>query len=572
MIRSVYDRYRGTFVEAIARALGTPPADIDAAVKPAEPQHGDLSFPTFPLAKALRKAPPAIAGDLASKVQVPGMKVGAAGPYLNARFELQPFTSEVIDAARVARETYGASDAGAGKTVVIDYSSPNIAKTIAFHHIRSTMIGHALANLYRSQGWRVEGINYLGDWGKQFGLVAVGFQEYGDPARRGQMAHLVDVYVKANARAEGEPAFDERARSFFKRMEEGDPEALRLWQEFREVSLRDFRSVYARLGVEFEHYEGESRYQGRMDEVIEEIARKPGVKESEGALIVDIPYGENEPPVLLRKNDGSTLYATRDLAAAIDRYERFHFDRALYVVATDQSLHFRQFFRVLQAMGKQWADRLVHVNFGRVGGMSTRKGQIVLLTDVLDEATSRALEKVQENMKAGRIHTTDPDGLAEQVGIGAIVFGDLKNRRATDYEFDWEDVLNFEGHSGPYLQYAHARACNILKKGGGAPGAYDGALLSLPEEQALVRQVARLPSVVVDAVEQNEPSHVSRYLLDLAAAFSRWYTLGNQERDKRVLVEGNESVRAARVALTDSVRIALASGLSLLGIATPENM
>jgi arginyl-tRNA synthetase len=572
MVRSVYDRYRGAFVEAIARALGTPPADIDAAVKPAEPQHGDLSFPTFPLTKALRKAPPAIAADLASKVQVPGMKVGAAGPYLNARFELQPFTSEVIDAARATGEAYGASDAGARKTVVIDYSSPNIAKPIGFHHIRSTMIGHALANLYRSQGWRVEGVNYLGDWGKQFGLVAVGFQEYGDPARRGEMAHLVEVYVKANARAEAEPAFDERARSFFKRMEEGDPEALRLWQEFREVSLRDFRSVYASLGVEFEHYEGESRYQGRMDKVIEEIARKPGVKESEGALIVDIPYGENEPPVLLRKNDGSTLYATRDLAAAIDRYERFHFDRALYVVATDQSLHFRQFFRVLQAMGKEWADRLVHVNFGRVGGMSTRKGQIVLLTDVLDEATSRALEKVQENMKAGRIHTTDPNGLAEQVGIGAIVFGDLKNRRATDYEFDWEDVLNFEGHSGPYLQYAHARACNILKRGGVAPAAYDGALLSLPEEQALVRQVARLPSVIADAVEQNEPSHVSRYLLDLAAAFSRWYTLGNQERDKRVLVEGNESVRAARVALTDSVRIALASGLSLLGIATPENM
>src|ERR671931_253408 len=543
MLRSVYDRYRATFIEAIARALGTPPGEIDAAVKPAEPQHGDLSFPTFPLARALRKPPPAIAADLAAKVQVPGMQVSAAGPYLNARFELQPFTTEVIDAARAAGEAYGSSDAGAHKTVVIDYSSPNIAKPIAFHHIRSTMIGHALANLYRSQGWRVEGINYLGDWGKQFGLVAVGFQEHGDPARRGEMAHLVEVYVKANALAEAEPAFDERAGAFFKRMEEGDPEALQLWREFREVSLRDFRKVYGRLGVEFQHYEGESRYQGRMDQVIEEIARKPGVKESEGALIVDLPYEENEPPVLLRKKDGSTLYATRDLAAAIDRYERFHFDRALYVVATDQSLHFRQLFRVLKEMGKPWADRLVHVNFGRVGGMSTRKGQIVLLTDVLDEAKSRALEKVEENIKTGRIHTADPDGLAEQVGIGAIVFGDLKNRRATDYEFDWEEVLNFEGHSGPYLQYAHARACNILKKGGGAPSAYDGALLTLPEEQALLRQVARLPSAVADAVEQNEPSHVSRYLLDLAAAFSRWYTLGNQERDKRVLVEGNESVR-----------------------------
>jgi arginyl-tRNA synthetase len=572
MARSVHDRYRAAFVEAIARALGTPPAEIEPQVKAAERQHGDLSFPTFPFAKALRKAPAAIAADLAGKVEAAGMRVAAAGPYLNARFELQPFTGEVIDAARRAGPSYGESDAGAGKTVVIDYSSPNIAKPIAFHHVRSTMIGHALANLYRSQGWRVEGINYLGDWGKQFGLVAVGFQEYGDPARRDDVAHLVEVYVQANARAEREPAFDERARAFFKRMEEGDPQALELWQQFREISLRDFEKVYARLGVELQHYEGESRYQGKMEAVIERIAAKPGVKQSEGALIVDMPYAENEPPVLLRKNDGSTLYATRDLAAAIDRYERFRFDRALYVVATDQALHFRQFFRVLKAMGNDWADRLVHVNFGRVAGMSTRKGQVVLLTDVLDEAKSRALEKVQENVEAGRIHTEDPEVLAEQVGLGAIVFGDLKNRRATDYQFDWDEVLNFEGHSGPYLQYAHARACNILKKGGGEVHSYDAALLTLAEEQALVRQVARLPAVVSDAVEQNEPSHLSRYLLDLSTAFSRWYTLGNQERDKRVLVEGNDAVRAARVALTDAVRVTLASGLSLLGIPTPENM
>jgi arginyl-tRNA synthetase len=572
MVRSVYDRYRAAFVEAIARALGAAPAEIEAQVKAAEPQHGDLSFPTFPFAKALRKAPPAIAADLAGRVEAPGIRVAAAGPYLNARFEPQPFTGEVIDAVRSAGPTYGAGDAGAGKTVVIDYSSPNIAKSIAFHHIRSTMIGHALANLYRSQGWRVEGIDYLGDWGKQFGLVAVGFQEYGDPARREDVAHLVEVYVKANARAEREPAFDERARAFFKRMENGDAEALKLWREFREISLRDFQRVYARLGVDFQHYEGESRYQEKMDAVIERIAARPGVKSDKGALIVDLPYAENEPPVLLRKNDGSTLYATRDLAAAIDRYERFHFDRALYVVATDQSLHFRQLFRVLKAMGFEWADRLVHVNFGRVGGMSTRKGNIVLLTDVLDEARSRALEKVQENVKAGRIHTEDPDALAEQVGLGAIVFGDLKNRRATDYQFDWEEVLSFEGHSGPYLQYAHARACNILKKAGGRVRAYDAGLLTLLEEQALVRQVARLPTVVSEAVEQDEPSHVSRYLLDVAAAFSRWYTLGNQERDKRVLVEGNDALRAARVALTDAVRLTLASGLSLLGIATPENM
>lgn len=572
MSTSVYARYRASFAQAIAQALGVQVSEVESQIKPAEPAHGDLSFPTFALAKAQKKAPPAIAADLASRVQVTGIEVKAAGPYLNARFSAQPFTSEVIDATRSSAGKYGHSDVGSGKTVVIDYSSPNIAKPIAFHHIRSTVIGHALANLHRALGYRVEGINYLGDWGKQFGLVAVGFQEYGDPARKNDTGHLIEVYVKANARAEKEPAFDERAREFFRRMEANDPDAIALWQEFRDTSLRDFKKIYGRLGIAFENYEGESRYQGKMDAVIEEITRTVGTKESQGALIVDLAYKENEPPVLLKKNDGSTLYATRDLAAAIDRQQRFQFTKSLYVVAQDQALHFRQVFGVLEKMGKAWAKDLIHVAFGRVHGMSTRKGQVVLLNDVLDDAKARAREKVDQNIAEGRIHTENPDALAEQIGLGAIVFGDLKNRRATDYTFDWDEVLSFEGHTGPYLQYAHARACNILLKGGGAPKSYDGTLLSLPEEQALVREVARLPTVVADAVEQLEPSLVSRYLLDLAAAFSRWYTLGNQDREKRVLVETNAPLRDARLALTDAVRATLASGLTLLGIATPETM
>jgi arginyl-tRNA synthetase len=572
MTPSVYTRYRTAFVEALAQALGVPASEIDSQIKPADPAHGDLSFPTFPLAKAQKKAPPAIAASLAQGLKVPGLEVVAAGPYVNAKFAAMPFTAEVIDTARSQGMRYGGGDVGAGKTVVIDYSSPNIAKPIAFHHIRSTVIGHSVANLHRALGYKVEGINYLGDWGKQFGLVAVGFQEYGDPARRKDMAHLVEVYVKANQRAEKEPEFDERARDFFRRMEAGEPEALALWKEFRETSLRDFERIYARLGIKFEHMEGESFYQGKMDPVIDEIARTVGVKESQGATIVDLPYAENEPPILLKKNDGSTLYATRDLAAAIDRHERFHFEKSLYVVATDQSLHFRQLFRVLEAMGREWSERMTHVNFGRVHGMSTRKGTVVLLNDVLDEAKSRALEKVRENIQEGRIQTDDPDKLAEQIGLGAIVFGDLKNRRATDYTFDWEDVLNLTGHTGAYLQYAHARACNILRKGGGAPASYDASLLTLPEEQALLRAIARLPVVVQEAAEQLEPSFVARWLLDLAAVFSGYYTLGNQDKNKRVILEGNEPLKMARLALTDATRVALAAGLSLLGIATPENM
>jgi arginyl-tRNA synthetase len=573
MSSSVYSRYRAAFAQALAGALGVPAAEVEAQVKPAEPAHGDLSFATFPLARAQKKAPPAIAVGLAQAVRVPGLDIQAVGPYVNARFTALPFTAEVIDAARSAGLAYGGdADAGRGKTVVIDYSSPNIAKPIGFHHIRTTFLGHCIANIYRALGWRVEGINYLGDWGKQFGLVAVGFQEYGDPARLDDMAHLVEVYVRANQRAEAEPAFDEKAREFFRRMEAGDAQALELWNQFRETSLQGFRKIYARMGIEFEHIEGESRYQGKMDAVIDQIARKPGVKESQGALVVDLPYAENEPPILLKKNDGSTLYATRDLAAAQDRYERFHFDKALYVVAQDQALHFRQVFRTLKEMGLPWADRVVHVAFGRIHGMSTRKGQVVQLNDVLDEAKERAAAKVRENVEEGRIHTADADGLSEQIGLGAIVFGDLKHKRASDYTFDWDEVLSFEGHTGPYLQYAHARTVNVLRKGGGAPSRYDAALLTLPEEQALVRELMRLPEVVRDAAEQYEPSLIARLLLDVAAAFSRYYTLGNQERDKRIVLEGDDALRAARLALTDATRVTLAAGLMLLGIPTPDNM
>ena len=570
----ILDQYRAAFVAAIAQSLSLPVTEVDPQVKPAEPAHGDFTFPTFPLARAQKKAPPAIAQALAAQVKVDGLEVVAAGPYVNARLLPQPFTGQVLVQVHAQGARYGGSETGRGKTVVIDYSSPNIAKPIGFHHIRTTFLGHAIANLYRANGWRVEGINYLGDWGKQFGLVAVGFQEYGDPARRKEMGHLVEVYVRANKRAGEEPDFDARARDFFRKMEAGDPEALGLWREFRDTSLDGFKKVYARLGIHFESYDGESLYQGKMDGVIDEIARTVGVKASDGALVVDMPQKDNEPPVLLKKSDGSTLYATRDLAAAKDRYERFHFDLSLYVVAQDQALHFRQVFEVLGRMGLPWAKGLVHVNFGRIHGMSTRKGQVVMLTDVLDEARSRALEKVQANMAAGKMETADPEKLAEQIGLGAIVFGDLKNRRTTDYTFDWDEVLEFDGHTGPYLQYAHARACNILRKGGGAPGSWDAALLVLPEEQALVREVAKLPGAVLAALADNEPSMVARLLLDVAAAFSRWYTLGNQDRDKRVLVEGeaHAAVRAARLALVDAVRNTLSSGLSLLGISAPENM
>lgn len=572
MARSVLHQYQEAFAKALGEQTGLGPDEIRRQLKPAEPPHGDLAFAAFPLSKVRKAAPAAIAADLADRLRVEHMEIRSAGPYVNATFLAEPFTRDVLGEVTAQGERYGNSDAAAGKTVVIDFSSPNIAKPIAFHHIRSTVIGHALSNLYRSQGWRVVGINYLGDWGKQFGLVAVGFREYGDLALKGDMGHLVNVYVKANERADKDPEFDAQARGFFRRMEENDPDALTLWKEFRETSIADFRRIYERLGIHFDAYEGESRYQGKMDAVIEEIGRTVGTRESLGALVVDMPYGENEPPVLLRKADGSTLYATRDLAAAIDRHERFRFDRSLYVVATDQSLHFRQVFAVLERMGHAWAKSCMHVNFGRVHGMSTRRGQVVLLNDVLDEAKARALEKVSENQKAGRIQTDDPNALAESIGLGAIVFGDLKNRRTSDYTFDWEEVLNFDGHTGPYLQYAHARACNVLGKAGRLPGPPDPSRLVLPEEQSLVRQIARFPQSIDEALQYDDPSSVSRLMIEVATAFSRWYTLGNQDRSKRILVDGDDSLREARLGLTTAVRTTLKCGLQLLGLRAPESM
>ena len=577
MTLSVLQHYRLQFALALAKALGCPLEEVQKYLKPAEEAHGDFALPMFAWAKLAKKNPALLAAETASRLAVEGLDIQAAGPYVNARILPMPFAAEVLCATRQQGERYGCGTLGEGKTVVIDFSSPNIAKPIAFHHIRSTVIGNALANVYRAQGWRVVGINYLGDWGKQFGLVAAGFKLFGDAAQKHSMQHLVDVYVKANAKAEAEPAFDEEARAFFARMEAGDEEALSLWRELRETSLTDFKALYARLGIHFDAYEGESFYQGKMEAVIEEISNTLGTLTSEGALIVNLPYAEGEPPVLLKKKDGSTLYATRDLAAAMDRFSRFHFDKSLYVVAADQSLHFRQVFAVLDKMHKPWAARLAHVAFGRVHGMSTRKGQLHLLADVLDEAKARALEKVRDNMALGKIHTEAPEELAEQIGTGAIVFGDLKNRRTTDYGFDWEEVLSFEGHTGVYVQYAYARASAILQKARAAGGEGEGEdmhaeELSLPEEQSLLRWVAKLPELTQEAVEQNEPSFVARWLLEGAAAFSRWYTLGNQDRSKRVLVEDNPAVRAARLALVEAVRTALGAGLRLLGVAAPHSM
>jgi len=567
-------RYESAFTAAVARAVGIDEAEVRPHVKTPEPERGDLSLPCFPFAKRLKRSPAQIAAEAAGRIEPSPLfaSFAAAGPYLNARIAPAHLLGVVAPEIRAAGAAFGSADVGGGAYVAIDYSSPNIAKPLGFHHLRSTMIGNALARIHRALGYRVAGINFLGDWGKTFGLLAEAFRRGGDRGRlEGEgIAYLLELYVAANRMAAEDPEFDAAARAMFRAQEEGDPAALELWKRFREVSLAEFQRVYDRLGVAFEHVEGESFYKDGMDAVIAEIARTVGTREDQGALVVDMPYGEGEPPLMLRKSDGATLYATRDIAAAKDRFARFAFAKSLYVVGVEQRLHFAQLQRALAAMGHDWAERMTHAWFGRVHGMSTRKGNVVFLTEVLDEARERALAKMRE---ASDERIADLEAVAEQVGVGGVVFGDLKNLRTSDYTFDWEEILNTKGFTGICVQYAHARCCSILRKGGGAPAAagVDWSLLGADEEIALVKELARIPGAVVAAAEELEPSRLARAVYEAARAWNRYQQAGNTDRELRVLCE-DPATRTARLALVDAVRIGLARGLDLLGVPAPDAM
>jgi arginyl-tRNA synthetase len=567
-------RYERAFAELAARAAGLSVDDIAPLVKIPEPERGDFSLPCFPLAKKLRRSPADVARDLAAAM--PGhplfASIAAVGPYVNATLDPARVVAEIVPEVRGLGERFACSEAGRGEFVVIDYSSPNIAKPLGFHHLRSTMIGNALARIHRALGYEVVGVNFLGDWGKTFGLLAEAFERFGDDAglEKGGISYLLDLYVRANKAAKDEPGFDDAARAMFRRQEEGDPRALELWAAFRRHSLEEFDRIYRRLGVAFELIEGESTYKDGMDAVIAAIARRPGTREDQGALVVDMPYADGEPPMMLKKSDGATLYATRDIAAAIHRFERFGFARSLYVVGVEQTRHFDQLKRALLAMGHGWSDRMVHVSFGRVQGMSTRKGNVVFLEEVLDEARERALAKMREGEADREI---DPEAVSEQVGVGGVVFGDLKNLRTSDYTFDWEDILNPKGFTGVCVQYAHARCCSILRKGGGAPdqGGVDPSALAAPEEAALVKEIARIPAAVAEAADALEPSRLARAAYEAARAWNRYQQAGNADRGLRILVD-DERLRLARLALVDATRVALKKGLDLLGVPAPEAM
>lgn len=557
---------------SLADATSFPPERLVALFKvPDNPEHGDLALPCFPFAKELGQKPDDIARGWKARFESDPLfsRVDAVGPFLNFSFDASALAGRVLPAILKAPEQVGRGEEGRGKSVVIDYSSPNIAKPIAFHHIRSTAIGHSLARLHAARGWKVARINYLGDWGTQFGKLIVAYTRWGDREKleREQIRHLLDIYVRFHTEAETRPELEDEARQWFARMEQGDEEALGLWRLFYDISLKEFDRIYSQLGVDFDFVEGESRYRDRLDAVIAEIDRKVGVQLSDGATIVDLE-ALKLPPCLLRKADGATLYATRDIAAAIDRHERFAFDRSLYVVAQQQALHFRQFFAVLEKMGFDWASRLEHVSFGMLqladATMSTRKGQVIFLQDVVDKAVALSLAAIEEKNAS----LANKEDVARMVGVGAILFGDLVNRRSNDVTFEWSRILNFQGETGVYVQYSHARCRSMLRKAGAGPaGNFDPGRLCLSQEKDVLKQLGCFDETVARACETNDPSLVGRYLIDLCRAFNVLYTVEGYR-----FLDEDPARRAARLALVEAVAVVLKAGLFLLGIQAPEEM
>jgi arginyl-tRNA synthetase len=561
--------FRAEAVNIIVPASGLSPEDVDSSLsRPPKLEMGDFAFPCFTLARARRQKPNEIAADLARKLAGASKllpRVEAAGPYVNLGVDRVVFAEYVLRQAVRQGEEVGASPEGAGRVIAIDYSSPNIAKPFHVGHLRSTIIGGALYRLFEKLGYRPVGINHLGDWGTQFGAQIVALRRWGRPEDVRDLMALNRLYVKYHEEENRDPSLAEEARDWFRKQERGDPEAMELWREIRQTSLEYFQRIYARLGVTFDHYQGEAFYNDKMDAVVEEAQAKDLTQVSEGALIIDVSAQGIDTPALLRKADGATLYLTRDLAAALYRRRAFGFHKLLYVVGTAQSLHLRQLFAVLKLLGHEWSEDCVHVNFGLVQGMSSRKGNVIYLEELLNEAKQRALEHMRAHVEK-RPDLEDEEAVAEAVGIAAIFFSDLSKQRIKDYTFSWSHAVSFEGDTGPYLMNAHARIAGIVRKCGVALDT-EASLAPLvePESHELVSLLSRYGESLRDAARSFEPSVLAGYLLDLAHALHASYgTL-------RVKGEAEE-VAKARLLLFSVVKNTLASGLRILGIRPLEKM
>lgn len=535
---------------------------------PPKADMGDFAFPCFQLAKTLRKAPPMIAADIAEKIGDVDIldKLEVKGAYLNFFIKKELFVKTMIENADV--ENFGSSDMGKGKTICIDYSSPNVAKNFHVGHLRTTIIGNSLYKIYSKLGYQVERINHLGDWGTQFGKLIVAYKAWGskEAVEKDGVAELMRLYVKFHEEADKDDSLNDQARAWFTKMEHGDEEALDIWKWFVDISLKEYKGTYALLGMEFDHYLGESFYRDKTADVVKRLQDANLLEESQGAQIVNLD-AYDMPPCLIMKKDGSSIYATRDLAAIFYRKDRWNFDKCLYVTGQEQKLHFAQVFKVVELLGNDWAkDSLVHIPYGLVSlegaKLSTRSGNIIYAEDILLEA----IDKVKGVIAEKNPDLENKDEVAKIVGVGAILFHDLYNQRIKDVSFKWDKVLNFDGETGPYVQYTYCRCASILRSiDHDANATIDYSLLLDEEAIALLKEINRFPQVVKDAAEKYEPSVVARFAMDVAQSFSRFYNAD------RVNVE-DATLRNARAKLVDMTKHTLKDALDLLGIQCPEQM
>ena len=545
-------------------------ADVTAMLEtPPDKKLGDYALPCFRLSKTLRKAPQMIASALAEKMSGEEIdRVEVVGGYMNIFVSRGSLAEGIVKAVLANPGRWGSSEVGKGKTVCLDYSSINIAKRFHIGHLSTTMIGHSLKRIYDFNGYTTVGINHLGDWGTQFGKMICAYKKWGnrEEVEAGGVQAMVDLYVRFHAEAEKDPSLEDEGRAWFKKIEDGDPEAMEIFSWFKEVTLKDTQRVYDLLGVSFDSYNGEAFYNDKMGPVVDELREKGLLVESQGAQVVQLEaYGM--PPALVLRSDGATLYITRDLAAAFYRHNTYHFDKCLYVVAYQQNLHFKQLFKILELMGHDWYKGMEHVSFGMVSyegrALSTREGYVVYLEDLLNKAIEKAREIIEEKSP----NLPNKDEVARQVGVGAVVYFDLHNERIKDIDFRWERALSFEGETGPYVQYTHARCCSVLRKAQAyADVEPDYSVLCDDEALDVLMLISRFPEVVRKAMDQNEPSLITRHTTSLAQAYNKYYF------EHRIMEENDPAGSAARVNLTDAVRDVIKTGLYLIGVEAPERM
>jgi len=564
--------FKDIIAEEISKVVELEKEELKSYIEvPKDSNMGDYAFPCFKLAKVLKKAPPVIATDIYEKLQIDEnsiSKVEVVGGYINFYVNNMAFIKDVLDQYNQQKDQYGNSKIGEGKNVVIDYSSPNIAKPFHIGHLRSTVIGGALYNIYKFLGYNVIGINHLGDYGTQFGKLIEGYKLWGEEynIEEHPIDELTKIYKRINDLCEQDEEVLERCRNNFKLLEEGDEYCTSLWKRFRELSLKEFQKVYDVLGSKFDSWNGEAFYSDKMDEVIDILEKTGKLVESEGAEVVNL---EDMAPCLIKKSNGSTTYATRDLAAILYRARTYDFDKALYVTSYEQNLHFKQVFEVAKLLGldEKYTEGLEHVPFGMVmlktGKMSTREGNFIKLEDLLNEAVARALTVINEKNP----ELEEKQEIAKKVGIGAVIFNDLANNRIKDEIFDWDSMLSFQGETGPYIQYIYVRTKSVIEKAGYIPKYSQVDIKQLSDESSteVIKTISNFSEILKQVVEKNEPSILSRYLIDLSSSYSAFYN------ENKIIVD-DKSMQDARLYLTYVVGNILKTGAGLLGIQMPDRM